>query len=521
MPLGVSEGLIEKAYGPIDYTGFYKGLDAAAKRMAAEEKASTDAAKKEYALNLATFNKSNAGVRAIDAPDVSQLWSEYSGIRKKQISNPNLFKTNPAKWGELESAASQKQAELNTLIQGSKELNKLSPEFKKRALGQETRNQYDVDAEKNWITNVDNKKYKDVISNDFQNESKYFRKDIDATDFYKNLQTGIGGVDKDISQVTLKETQYGVPITKTTTYKIPKIGQIRNIVETKWDATYKAPKQNEMAVEQEFGKMVQSGEADKLTKEWLSKSDDEFKKKYGADKPKIGIVQNGQFILGASKKENLVNLLTIKNYLAGLPETGETKEVVPVGYKQSKAEEKEAKTGETKEEKLFDARPIGKKISEDPTQLYSEGVKLKDFVNKNMGVVGNLILLTKTPLTKKEDIEAFGESKNILKKLGLNENSTAQQYAAAMEAENKKAGFPDLKVPPKGLASGKIFTMTWQEKDASGNLQPRMLTIDLQNQLSLDKLTQLVRSKTAAKKGVSGEALKINTGGGGGYFDNI
>ena len=39
MPLGISESLIQRAYAPVDLSGFYKGLNEAANTAAAEQKA--------------------------------------------------------------------------------------------------------------------------------------------------------------------------------------------------------------------------------------------------------------------------------------------------------------------------------------------------------------------------------------------------------------------------------------------------------------------------------------------------
>jgi hypothetical protein len=500
MPLGVSEGLIEKAYGPIDYSGFYKGLDAAAKRMAAEEKAAADAAKKEYALNIANFNKSNTGVRAIDAPEVSQLWSEYSNIRKQQIANPNLFKKNPTKYAELEDAASKKQAELNTLIQGSKELNKLSPEFKKRALNPTTRSEYDVDAEKLWIENVDNKKYKDVVTNDFQNESKYFRKDVDATKFYDNLGNDV--LKKAVTEpiITKKEvTEDGIPVVyKTKFNQFPDIEKVRNVVESNLNSYFKVSGQKQRVIDQEINNLTKTGEVDKTLKRWNDLKDADFKSKYGVEKPKNLVDANGQMITGASKEEQLVKLLTMKNYLDFLPTRGEDlKPEIPESYRLKWMARQRALGRRTAAQPIsIDVRPTFEAITKGGPAFKTVALPFIENINNTnaIGATAALIINPSTAISS-QDKEIWKDSEDILGDAFKKGESKDPNKAIQRLNELNKASGIYSKISLPNYLSGKIIALRWVDKDVQ-----KFAFFDTQDKDAARRMNQLLKSSIYAKK---------------------
>ena len=87
MPLGVSERLIEKAYGPIDLSGFYKSIQASANQTMLLEKQQRAQDLKDNALLQAELNKIQKDkVRAIDQPDLNNL---HKNIAINQNINKN------------------------------------------------------------------------------------------------------------------------------------------------------------------------------------------------------------------------------------------------------------------------------------------------------------------------------------------------------------------------------------------------------------------------------------------------
>ena len=98
MPLGISESLIQRAYAPVDLSGFYKGIDEGAKLAAAEQKAEKKLLQKEYYTDLASAEKGKEGVREKDAPIVTDYFNKYKQIKLQLISNPKLKDRNPEEY---------------------------------------------------------------------------------------------------------------------------------------------------------------------------------------------------------------------------------------------------------------------------------------------------------------------------------------------------------------------------------------------------------------------------------------
>ena len=103
MPLGISESLIQRAYAPVDLSGFYKGIDEASKRVAAEEKAEKIAAQKDYYNSQAILNKDMGGVKSQDLPEINGHYNRWKSLQKKLINTP--FEKNPEEYARLNAEA--------------------------------------------------------------------------------------------------------------------------------------------------------------------------------------------------------------------------------------------------------------------------------------------------------------------------------------------------------------------------------------------------------------------------------
>lgn len=120
MPFGISESAIAKAYGPLDLSGFYKGLDAATKKYDAENKLQKQALQKEYYTNVATLNKDITGTRPEDTANINNHYSKFKNAQQKLIANPRLIETNPEEYGRLTAESNEAFGSAMQLANASK-----------------------------------------------------------------------------------------------------------------------------------------------------------------------------------------------------------------------------------------------------------------------------------------------------------------------------------------------------------------------------------------------------------------
>jgi hypothetical protein len=99
MPLGISESLIQRAYAPVDLSGFYKGIDEASKLAAAEQKAERVAAQKDYYNSQAIINKDMGGVKSQDLPEINGHYNKWKSLQKKLMNTS--FEKNPEEYARL------------------------------------------------------------------------------------------------------------------------------------------------------------------------------------------------------------------------------------------------------------------------------------------------------------------------------------------------------------------------------------------------------------------------------------
>jgi len=120
MPLGISESAIKGAYGPMDFSGIYKSIDAAYKRYDAESKLEKQALQKEYYTNIGAINRNLPGIRDKDSADVLMHYNKYKSAQQKLIANPRLIDSNPEEYGKLNDEANSSYGATMELITASK-----------------------------------------------------------------------------------------------------------------------------------------------------------------------------------------------------------------------------------------------------------------------------------------------------------------------------------------------------------------------------------------------------------------
>lgn len=119
MPL-VSEGLIQKAYGPIDFSGFYGAIDSYAKQAAAEAKAQKQVLQKEYYTNEAIFNKKTDKIREADGEEIMGLHNKFKAASQKLMAEPHMINNNPKEYYRLKEEADSSIEEAKSLARESR-----------------------------------------------------------------------------------------------------------------------------------------------------------------------------------------------------------------------------------------------------------------------------------------------------------------------------------------------------------------------------------------------------------------
>jgi len=120
MPLGISQNLIERAYAPTDWSGFYNEVDSAIKKSEAITAAKSKLLQKEFYTEYNDLKKLNTGVLDADRGEILDkfnLWKQNQSILN---NNPNLINTNPEKYNEIKKIADKSNSDTRAGIEQSK-----------------------------------------------------------------------------------------------------------------------------------------------------------------------------------------------------------------------------------------------------------------------------------------------------------------------------------------------------------------------------------------------------------------
>ena len=117
MPLGISESLIQRAYAPVDWGGFYNELNNAIKKSEAILYNRSKLLEKEYYTEFNDLKKLNTGVLAADKNDIFNKINEWAGYQKQLSRNPNLKREQ---YNEIKQKADKANSDARGLIEQSK-----------------------------------------------------------------------------------------------------------------------------------------------------------------------------------------------------------------------------------------------------------------------------------------------------------------------------------------------------------------------------------------------------------------
>lgn len=318
MPSGISERLIQRALGPIDFSYAYQKVENTAKQLAAEDRARKQSALKDYYTDLASMNKDKVGVRSVDVPEVSGLYNEWSTIEKQLASNPNLISRNPELYGQLKNKSEETYSKLMTTIRGSKELGKQEQNDFKQMANPEKMDFYLDGAPAEYRKNVIEKPWSEVVKSGAHDLTRYYETKIDGSEFYGDLGQRIE------SQATQKlkvpDLSFkGAPGEMRYIYfdKMPMIEKVQGVVADNLNAKL-GKKDNKFAVQQLEDAMA-TGDYQKVKakyEDFYNDNNPNGWKKYFDKKPTyIPLFQDGK-----PQKELFINYVTAKRFTSKLPE---------------------------------------------------------------------------------------------------------------------------------------------------------------------------------------------------------
>jgi hypothetical protein len=121
MPAGISEQLLAKAYGPIDLSGLYKGMENTAKQLALQEKQYRQENLKQYGQEMSKLEQMQKGIKNEDLLDIQGSINNWKSANMQLLNNPNLINRNPQKYAELQSLVDKHLGDAKSKILESQE----------------------------------------------------------------------------------------------------------------------------------------------------------------------------------------------------------------------------------------------------------------------------------------------------------------------------------------------------------------------------------------------------------------
>ena len=276
MPLGISESLIQRAYAPVDLSGFYNGINQAAKIAAAEQRAEQKEAKKQYYVDLVAANKGKDAVRDVDAPLITEYFNKYKKIKTGLINNPKLKERNPEEYYKLDSEAEEYLSKARVGIKKSKDIDQFLSGLSKSYITNKNKLNDDF-SEKYNTAKIMN--YNDIENSGLTDISNWAYQGPDLNKYSNNINAIYNeSFDKNIKKVK-KITPYGTEIADIVETINPSklIGGLNNYIS---DEGRNAPKVADYIMTEAF----KTGEVDRYWNAFTSLNDKDLGK-LGIAKP--------------------------------------------------------------------------------------------------------------------------------------------------------------------------------------------------------------------------------------------
>ena len=540
MAQAISERLLQRALGPIDLSYAYQKIDAVSRQLAAEDKLRKQEAAKQYYTEMATMNKDRVGIRAIDTPEISKQYSEWSNLGKKLSSNPRLITKNPEEYGRIKAEQDALESKLLTNIRASKELGKQEVKDLEDMLNPKNIDYYEPGAASIYRRDVINQPISAIIASGANDKARYFAKAINGDEFYKASQQAIPseGVQKGykITDPTYKDA-YGR--TRQIEYgDMPIDAKIKNVLT---DRLYLLKGRAGTFANQELDKAIASKDFDNVVAQYNNFYDPANKDGY----TKYGIPGTPalKFDNTVPKTELFVNYLTAREFVnrlpqpvVGQPKLGDIERMMlqdqfalnrSFALRNAEKASKELNIYSPQAEiEAIAAAPLGpdaRQMAIDFTENYNSrfsGEKIYPFVAAEATAFSGTPYETALDLVKSK---FDPKGKNIITSEDdkVSANKKRNSLADAINVENKKYGLP--LVSGTDISEGKVFVK--QVAGAGGEttvvaypIRNKQAVIELSNGVILSQMTpeqkrQYVQTgftgtkpKTVAPKGKGTEA---------------
>lgn len=185
MPLGISEALLQKAYGPIDFSGFYKHIDDFAKQAAAETKAQKQALQKEYYTNEALYNRRTDKSRDADAPKIIEYHNKAKEIEMKLLANPNMINKNPEEYYKYKEQSDYLREKGMALSKTGRELQNEMNSIGKSYVANQNKFEYNT---LKTIKDLSTIPTDEIIEKNLWDKDNLLYKGVDTSKFYKGFE---------------------------------------------------------------------------------------------------------------------------------------------------------------------------------------------------------------------------------------------------------------------------------------------------------------------------------------------
>ena len=487
MALGISERMIQRAFGAQDLSPIYNTLSAANQRIAAEDRARRMEAEKRYYTELADINKQRAGIREADIPEVTNYYNQWASIEKQLSSNPSLINKNPEKYGQLKSESNSLYSKMLTTIQGSKEFANFEKDTYRKIVDPNNLDDWDEGADVRWKTNVMGRPISQIRQNNLDNMAEYRRKDVDGAKFYQSLPQALTSVSKYEPQVIDETYQPKAGVAKFFKYKnlLPSVDIARNAVEVELNATV-PQRQIPKFAKQELDKAIGSGD--------YQNTINQFANLYEANKKKFNLPDLPQDIFSDAlpPKARFINYLAAKQFNSSYANPSFTTdyEKDPLAFSEFQINQAEAaairREGRAFDRlnKAFGGGPV--KISplfENASRSGEMGVSaMRETSNQfnSIGAADKMFPFTALEVHKDKEGYNIGSElaskdvdKTISKKFSVKNPNTEQgkqqldELSVAINEANKNRGFLDSDITPEALRSGRVMIL--RTTDAAKN----------------------------------------------------
>jgi hypothetical protein len=483
MALGISERMIQRAFGAQDLSPIYNTLSAANQRIAAEDRARKIEAEKRYYTELADINKQKIGIREADIGDVTKDYNQWSAIEKQLSSNPSLITRNPEQYGRLKNEANTLYSKMLSNIQGSKEFAKEERSTYQKMVDPNNLDDWDDGAGDRFKADVLGKPISYIRQNNTDNMSSYYRKTVDGGKFYTGLQSALPAIAK--YEPEIDDTTYPPRggVKKVIKYKglIPSLDVARNAVE--FEVNQVGERLAPVLAKQELDKAIESKDYDNVIAAF-SESYPKLQKQFN-----LPDVPSNIFDEALPAKAKFINYMAAKSLLSNYSNPQKTEDyktdpIASLDYKiqlqEEAAKRKEARVaaktvapqgGVVSIAPLFKSAAAGGQagvnaMREASNSFNSIGFSEQIFPftaaqayqNAEGYNIGTEIVST--------DTDRAIRNNSIIRDVNSAEGKEqAKNLAAAMNKVNKSRGFFDTDITPQSLTSGRVMVMTVKDKD--------------------------------------------------------